>query len=82
MRRVKAWAQLVGGAILTLTGIVSAVNYSFDFELFSIPPGVIFAGLLILVGGFIFASGLVNLDSPGVSEDRKGKNWESGPPNP
>jgi hypothetical protein len=61
--RIKAWVQLAAGGLGVSLGIISVVNYSFDWS-FIMPPSLVLAGVLVLVGGIVFASGLLSLDSP------------------
>lgn len=63
MRRIKAWTQLIGGALCVILGIISVANFSFDWE-FIMPSSLILGGFLILLGGTVFGHGLMALDSP------------------
>ena len=63
MRRIRAWAQMAVGTIVFALGFISIVNFSFDWE-FIVPPSIISAAVLIVVGGTVFAQGLLSLDSP------------------
>ncbi len=63
MRRIKAWALLLTGALIFALGFISAANFSFDWE-FIMPSSIILAVLLIPAGGTLFAHGLLALDSP------------------
>ena len=62
MHLIKSWALLVVGALVFALVFISIVNFSFDWE-FLVPPSLIFAAVLIVVGGAVFANGLLALDS-------------------
>ncbi len=32
MRRIKAWAQFIGGVLVFALGFISAANFSFDWD--------------------------------------------------
>lgn len=77
MRRIKAWALLVVGALVFALGFISAADFSFDWE-FILPSSLILAVILIPAGGTVFAHGLLTLDSSSKPLAGKGANMEAG----
>lgn len=77
MRRIKAWALVTAGALSVLLGIISVVNFSFDWE-FIMPPTIVLAGVLILAGGTVFAQGLLSLESPPKTSNGEGARQQRG----
>lgn len=58
-------------------GFISIVNFSFEWEFF-MPPSMILAGVLIVAGGVVVASGLMGLEPHAKTSIPEGGKREPG----